>query len=1173
LFSNNINPSFWKPGRVAVEGAPAGVDGLVLCDIVASAGRPLLHIARDAERVAELAAVLRFFAPQLEVVSFPAWDCLPYDRVSPAAAIAAERMESLARMAAFEAHRQAIVLTTVNAVVQRLPARQVVAAASFAVRAGERIDTKAFLDFLARDGYGRTGTVREPGEFAVRGGVIDVFPPGAEEPLRLDLFGDTVEGIRRFDPLTQISLGKVERLRLMPVGEVFLDPGSIARFRNGYRERFGAVTDSDPLYFAVSGGAKYAGMEHWLPLFHERLETLFDYLPEAILGLDSLTDEAVAARFAVIAEHHQNRAAVGRFGGRDAAYKPLPPDALYLTPTEWREKLTGRVAAAFGAVPSHDGRRVSFDAGGHAGRAFVAERQQADRNLMAALHTYVAQCQQEGSKTILAAFTKGSRDRIASLLAAEEGLPTAPVEGWAEAARLPGRQLALAILPIERGFVAGQIAVITEQDLFGDRLIRRARRTRRAEAFLTEVSSLTTGDFVVHVEHGIGRYDGLKTLDVSGAPHDCVALTYAGDDRLYVPVENIDVLSRYGAADAEVVLDRLGGGGWQARKARLKERLRAIAGELIQVAAVRAARAAPAFEPPPGAYEEFCRRFPFELTDDQQNAINDVIADLAAGRSMDRLVCGDVGFGKTEVALRAAFAVAMAGQQVAIVVPTTLLARQHHETIERRFAGFPLRVAQLSRLVPAAQAASVRADLGDGKIDVIVGTHALLAKNVAFKKLGLVVVDEEQHFGVVHKERLKQLRTDVHVLTMTATPIPRTLQMALSGIRELSLIATPPIDRLAVRTFIMPHDPVVLREAVLRERFRGGQTFYVCPRIRDLPEAEDFFKTHIREVKYAVAHGQLSPRDLEGVMQAFYERRFDALISTNIIESGLDVASANTMIIHRADMFGLAQLYQLRGRIGRSKVRAYAYLTILPGSVPTAQAQKRLEVMQTLDQLGAGFSLASHDLDIRGAGNLLGEEQSGHIREVGLELYQKMLEEAIATAKAGVLDRPDEDKWSPQINLGTSVLIPEAYVGDLNVRMGLYRRIADFTSPAEIDGFAAELVDRFGPVPSEVAHLLSVIAIKGLCRTAGIERLEAGPRGASLAFRANRFANPAGLVEFISRQSGSAKLRPDHTLVLMRSWENIEARLKDVADLAKRLAEIATQAPTRTSAAVASAAT
>jgi transcription-repair coupling factor (superfamily II helicase) len=528
---------------------------------------------------------------------------------------------------------------------------------------------------------------------------------------------------------------------------------------------------------------------------------------------------------------------------------------------------------------------------------------------------------------------------------------------------------------------------------------------------------------------------------------------------------------------------------------------------------------------------------------------------------MDRLICGDVGFGKTEVALRSAFVAAMAGHQVAVVVPTTLLARQHYETFRTRFAGLPVNIGQLSRMVTAKQASETKQGLTDGKVDIVIGTHALLAKDVKLRDLGLLVVDEEQHFGVAHKERLKRLRNEVHVLTMTATPIPRTLQMAMSGLRELSLIATPPVDRLAVRTFIMPFDPVTVREALLREHFRGGQSFYVCPRVSDLGEAEAYLREHVPEVKYAVAHGQMNARDLDTVMQTFYDGGYDVLISTNIVESGLDVPAANTMVIHRADMFGLSQLYQLRGRIGRSKVRAYAYLTVRPRTVPTAQAQKRLEVMQTLDQLGAGFTLASHDLDIRGAGNLLGEEQSGHIREVGIELFQEMLEEAVATARHGTDAEADDTHWSPQINLGTSVLIPERFVEDLDTRLGLYRRLSRLETSGDIDAFGAELVDRFGTLPSEVEHLLEVVKVKAGCRLAGIEKLDAGPRGATVTFRKNRFDNPAGLVGFISRHANTAKLRPDHTLVYGRDWSAESERIRGVQHLVQNLAVLVAQSP------------
>jgi transcription-repair coupling factor (superfamily II helicase) len=764
-----------------------------------------------------------------------------------------------------------------------------------------------------------------------------------------------------------------------------------------------------------------------------------------------------------------------------------------------------------------------------------------------------------GRRTLVAAYSEGSRERLGGLLR-DHGVENAvPVPDWATAQRLPPASVGLIVLGLEKGFSTASLSVLSEQDILGDRLVRAAKRRVRPENFLTEAATLSAGDLVVHVDHGIGRFDGLVTLAVAGAPHDCLRLIYADNDKLFVPVENIDTLSRYGSEEAGAQLDKLGGVGWQARKARVRQRITEIADKLIQVAAQRTMREGERMVPPEGLYDEFCARFPYPETDDQAKAIEDSIADLASGKPMDRLVCGDVGFGKTEVALRTAFVAAMAGAQVAVVVPTTLLCRQHHRNFVKRFEGFPLRIAQLSRLVSAKDAADVRADLAAGKIDIVIGTTAVLAKTIAFKDLGLLIVDEEQHFGVKQKERLKELKANVHVLTLTATPIPRTLQMALAGVRDMSIIASPPIDRLAVRTFVLPYDPLVVREAIMRERFRGGQTFYVCPRIEDLGMLRERLQKLVPECKVVSAHGRLSPTEIESAMTSFVDGGYDILLSTNIIESGLDIPTVNTIIVHRADMFGLAQLYQLRGRVGRAKLRAYGYLTVPGERLLTQDAQKRLEVMQTLDNLGAGFQLASYDLDIRGAGNLLGEEQSGHVREVGIELYQHMLEEAVRAARESGADVTvaAADEWSPQINLGMPVLIPETYVEDLAVRLGLYRRLAQLGEPAEIEGFAAELIDRFGKLPAEVKNLLEVVAIKRLCRQAGVDRIEAGPKGAVLGFRENKFARPEKLIAFITRHQESWKLRPDHKLVFRSAWDEPPQRVKGVQAVLGDLAKIA----------------
>jgi len=1145
------------PGRTTLSGVPEGYDALMLAE-VAAAGIDVLHVARDAARLARVSEALEYFAPDLEVVRFPAWDCLPYDRVSPNPEIASARTAALVALAGRTRKGGFVVVTTVNAMLQRVPARASFATASFVTRVGTELELDALTGFLARNGYSRTDTVRESGEFALRGGIVDLFPPGVEEPVRLDLFGDRLERIRAFDPVTQISTRDLESLSLGPVSEVFLDPDSIARFRTGYRQLPGATAE-DPIYVAISEGRKSIGMEHYLPLFHERLETLFDYLTGAAVTLDHQAEDARDARLETIADYYEARRSFQETRAANTegtpAYRPLEPHTLYLNDREWDRRLSDRAVgelSPFAVPPSPEEGRRSVDLGGRRMESFTAS---AAANAFDAVRDFLARERKPGRRRAIAAYTAGSRDRVQHLLA-EHGVPALTVaDSWEEARKLPDDAVALIVLGIEHGFTTPELVVVSEPDILGERLTRPQRRRRKAEEIIADASELAPGDLVVHVDHGIGRYEGLETISAMGAPHDCFRLTYADGDRLFVPVENIEVLSRYGSGETTAALDKLGGQAWQARKSRLKRRLRDMADALIKIAAERALKTAPVVVATPGTYDEFCARFPYTETDDQIQAIDDTVADLAAGHAMDRLICGDVGFGKTEVALRAAYATVLSGGQVAVVVPTTLLARQHFETFSQRFAGLGIRIGRLSRLVSAKEAAETKAGLADGSVHIVVGTHALLGKSITFRNLTLLVVDEEQHFGVVHKERLKQLRADVHVLTLTATPIPRTLQLALSGVRQMSIIATPPVDRLAVRTFVLPYDPVVIREAIMRERFRGGQVFYVVPRIEDLPDITDRLRRLVPEASIVVAHGQMPPRALEDVMNQFYAQEKDILLSTQIIESGLDIPTVNTMIVHRADMFGLAQLYQLRGRIGRSKLRAYCYLTLQAKKTLTVAAERRLHVLQTLDTLGAGFSLASHDLDIRGAGNLLGQEQSGHIREVGIELYQHMLEEAVAAARGGA---EAVESWTPQINIGIPVLIPETYVADLGLRLGLYRRLSEVQTRGDVDAFAAELIDRFGALPPEVKNLLDVVTIKLHCRAACIERLEAGPRGALLAFRQNRFANPAGLVALIQREgAGRAVLRPDHRLVLHREWHNAETRLKGALKLVETLAEIA----------------
>ncbi|UPA25858.1 transcription-repair coupling factor [Shinella oryzae] len=1166
-------PGF-SPERIAaadrpltIGAVPSGVEPLILADLARKSG-PLAYVLSDGQRISDLEQMLGFAAPDIPVLTLPGWDCLPYDRVSPSADVSARRLSALSALIAHQKKpHAAIVLVTVNAMLQKTAPRAIIESLAFSAKPGQQVRMDDIAARLERNGFDRVATVREVGEFAVRGGILDVFVPGSLEPVRLDFFGDTLESIRSFDPASQRTTGQARSLDLNPMSEVTLTPETISHFRKQYLSSFGAATRDDALYQAVSEGRRYAGMEHWLPLFYGELETTFDYLAGFRIVTDHTVREAAVERSRLVRDYYDARLASATPGKGQVAqatpYKPVPPGQLYLHAERFARELNERAAIRLSPFNEHEGEArqvVTIEARPGQRWARPAGSEDADGgrvNVFDQAVKHIADRRASGAKVLVTGWSEGSLDRLLQVLA-EHGLGNVvPVEKFSDLRKLKPGEAGSAVLSLESGFEAGDIVVIGEQDILGDRMVRRAKRRKRGADFLTEVAGLDEGSIVVHAEHGIGRFVGLRTIEAAGAPHACLELVYADDAKLFLPVENIDLLSRYGGEGTDALLDKLGGVAWQARKAKLKKRLLDMAGGLIQIAAARLVRHAPVLSTPEGVYDEFAARFPYDETDDQANAIDAVRDDLGAGRPMDRLVCGDVGFGKTEVALRAAFIAAMNGVQVAVVVPTTLLARQHFKTFSDRFRGLPIRVQQASRLVGSKELALTKKELAEGKTDIVVGTHALLGSSIKFANLGLLIIDEEQHFGVKHKERLKELKGDVHVLTLSATPIPRTLQLAMTGVRELSLITTPPVDRMAVRTFISPFDPLVIRETLMREHYRGGQSFYVCPRLSDLSEIHDFLRQDVPELKVAVAHGQMPATELEDIMNAFYEGRYDVLLSTTIVESGLDVPTANTMIIHRADMFGLAQLYQLRGRVGRSKVRAFALLTLPVNRTLTGTAERRLKVLQSLDTLGAGFQLASHDLDIRGAGNLLGEEQSGHIKEVGFELYQQMLEEAVAEIKGD--EEVADSGWSPQISVGTPVMIPDDYVPDLHLRLGLYRRLGEITELADIDAFGAEMIDRFGPLPIEVQHLLKIVYIKSLCRVANVEKLDAGPKGVVVQFRNKEFPNPAALVGYIAKQGTLAKIRPDQSLFLARDYPTPERRLTGAAQVMMQLAGLAKQ--------------
>jgi transcription-repair coupling factor (superfamily II helicase) len=1173
-----------------VTGVAAGTEPLALRRIAEVSGRPVLFVTHSDRELRRLQESGPFFLPEFEILILPAWDCLPYDRAAPHAALMAERVATLVRLASAAPKGRTIIATTASAFLQKLPPAASFNGAKLALKKGAELPIEELGRRLQEFGYRRAGKAMEPGEYAVRGSILDVFASGiSDHALRVDFFGDDIESIRRFDPLTQRSTEEISEVTLYPVSEIQLTEKSAATFRERYRQLFGVPGKEDTLYASVSSLQYTPGMEHWLPLFFERTDSILEYAPEAVIALANDVWHTLEERQELIADYYHARKEAINLKQKQAIYNPVPPEEMFLTQVALEVKLERK--PLYHLTPFSGGdKALELKTTGVRKLYSLAKQQQVTPFFL--LAEEARESVKAGRSVLITAATDGSLGRLTQLL--EEQLPRRHPAGgeasaqdlsqhrkeilrspsgsqndvslkeaasWADIITRPG--LYSAVVPLEQGFATPQVITYTEQDILGHRVIQTKKRKRNADAFLQEAASFEPGELLVHKDHGIGRFDGLVTMEVHGKRHDCLKLVYKDDDKLFLPVENMDLIARYGEETTGAELDKLGAGSWQARKAKMKERIRMAAEELMKIAAARALRSGHKLHAAPGAYEEFCARFPYDETEDQQRSIDEVEADLLTGKPMDRLICGDVGFGKTEVALRAAFIAAadpVKPVQVALICPTTLLARQHFRGFRKRFEETGLEVRMLSRLTSAKDAKATREGLKNGTVDIVIGTHAILSKQVEFARLGMLIIDEEQHFGVKQKEALKALKANIHVLTLSATPIPRTLQLALAGVRELSLITTPPVDRLAVRSFVLPYDAVVIKEAIQREIHRGGQVFYVTPRVADIAELTFKIRELVPSARLAVAHGQLPATELDQIMNDFYDGKFDVLLSTAIVESGIDVPTANTLIVNRADMFGLAQLYQLRGRVGRSKVRAYAYFTLPHHAKLTDQATRRLEVMQSLDTLGAGFTLASHDMDIRGFGNLVGEEQSGHIKEVGVELYQQMLSEAVAAARAAKLPgaTPEEDAdWSPQINLGVSVLIPEDYIEDLTLRLSLYRRLSTLQSEEDIDSFAAEMADRFGPLPQEVQTLLEVMRIKQFSRAACVERIDTGPKGAVITFHNNHFPKADALIGFIAKNSNRMKIRADQKLVLTASWNTEKEKMRGVQDFLKQVGALA----------------
>ncbi|WP_343652224.1 transcription-repair coupling factor [Stenotrophomonas sp.] len=1093
---------------------------------------PLLVIARDNHGASQLEADLHTLLgadPSLPVVAFPDWETLPYDRFSPHPDIISQRLAALHRLPTL---KRGVVIVPVQTLLQQLAPQSYVIGGSFDLKVGQRLDLEAEKRRLESAGYRNVPQVMDPGDFAVRGGLLDVFPMGADEPLRVELLDEDIDSIRAFDPESQRSLDKVEAVHMLPGREVPMDEASIAGVLATLRERFDVDTRRSALYQDLKSGLAPAGIEYYLPLFFERTATLFDYLPAGSLPvLCAGAGEAAETFWTQTAERYEQRR-------HDVERPLLPPSALYLSPDLLRERLndTARIE-----VWAADHARI---ADAHAlGDQPLPPLPVAAREAPAgdALKSFLAHYP---GRVLIAADSPGRREALLEVLQAAELKP--PVVADLPAFLDSAERFAITVAALEDGFALDEprIAVLTERQLFPERA-GSTRRTRRAgrepEAIIRDLGELTEGAPIVHEDHGVGRYRGLIAMDVGGMPGEFLEIEYAKGDRLYVPVAQLHLISRYSGASAETApLHSLGGEQWSKAKRKAAEKVRDVAAELLEIQARRQARAGLALHVDRAMYEPFAAGFPFEETPDQLAAIDATLRDLASSQPMDRVVCGDVGFGKTEVAVRAAFAAASAGKQVAVLVPTTLLAEQHFRNFRDRFADYPMKVEVLSRFKTSKEIKAELEKVAAGTIDVIVGTHRLLQPDVKFKDLGMVIVDEEQRFGVRQKEALKALRANVHLLTLTATPIPRTLNMAMAGLRDLSIIATPPPNRLAVQTFITQWDNALLREAFQRELSRGGQLYFLHNDVESIGRMQRELSELVPEARIGIAHGQMPERELEKVMLDFQKQRFNVLLSTTIIESGIDIPNANTIIINRADRFGLAQLHQLRGRVGRSHHRAYAYLITPDRRAITPDAEKRLEAIASMDELGAGFTLATHDLEIRGAGELLGEDQSGQMAEVGFSLYTELLERAVRSIKQGKLPDLDagEEVRGAEVELHVPALIPEDYLPDVHTRLTLYKRISSARDSDALRELQVEMIDRFGLLPDAAKHLFAIAELKLKANALGIRKLDLGENGGRIVFESKPNIDPMAVIQLIQKQpnlyamEGPDKLRIKHPLPL-----------------------------------------
>jgi transcription-repair coupling factor (superfamily II helicase) len=1169
----------------------------------------VVFVAENDVEMEVLQRQVRFFAPESDILNFYAWDCLPYDRTSPKSLISSNRVKTLHRLTSRKEGQKFFIITSAHALLQKVISQDEIANSGLFLQVGSKVSISQIAEFLVLKGYRREPCANDAGEFAVRGGIVDVVMQESLEitGYRLDFFGEVIESIKIFDPITQISRETLKFLEILPASEVILNQKTIENFRKNYREKFGAAID-DQLYSAISEGRSYLGMEHWLPFFYkENLVSFFSYLQNPVCIFPDQITPLVKTRCELIEEYYQAR--ISDLKIRDGnIYNPIEAGQLYFSEEEFFENIKNQTTAIelkqFDY--SNNNERIldlelkptpDFALAGRANKkdpidlmqnflAYFAKGGGLPLGRSEDLFDAISEPQRIkpiiSRGLMLACLTESFKERLKKMFL-DFRIPCQEVSNFEEAKKVKTGKAAIFTMPSHFGFYSSDFMLVGEQALFGEKIIRKKISSKAdAKRIIEEGLAINKGELIVHRDHGIGKFDGIYLISAGGIKIDMLKILYGGSDVLFVPVDDINLISRYGADNPLIKLDKLGISAWKNRRDKIKKRIKIAAGALLKIAAARHLRKAPRFVADPQFYDEFKNRFGFVETDDQMRAITEVEEDLEKGSPMDRLICGDVGFGKTEVAMRAAATVVSGGgdwtnetldtsvevvkskkaaNQVAIISPTTLLCRQHYQNFSQRFENTGVKVVHLSRLVGTTKAKEVRAEIESGVAQIIIGTHSLLQKTLKFKNLSLAIVDEEQHFGVAQKERLKELRNEVHILTLSATPIPRTLQMSLTGVKDLSLIATAPTDRIAVRNFVMPYDSVIVREAVMREYNRSGRVFFVVPRIRDIEEMEPRLKILLPELKITHAHGQMSPTQLEKIMNDFVDGKIDVLLSTTIIESGIDIKEANCMIIYRADMFGLSQLYQLRGRVGRGKVRAYCYFMTDGRKKISGDTKKKLEVMQNLDSLGVGFSVASHDMDIRGSGNLIGDEQSGHIKETGVELYQQMLLEAIDKLKNSNQldvdnDKVDLEDYSTTIKLGISLLIPEDYISDLGLRMSFYKKIATISNVENEEKIINEMSDRFGKIPPEVFDLVKISNLKHSCKELGIERLETLKDGVTITFKNNSFKNTDKLLAMIFASKNKIKIHNGSRVLFLGHLRSKEEKFALAFSAIKRLKEV-----------------